>query len=79
MPEGRAVTLRRLVVRAGNRSDAETAAASFAAGFAPPLDQQPAWDAGPRSALSLAGPIGGAQAGAAAASALRGRLGERHG
>ena len=73
------MTLRRLVVRAGNRSDAERAAASFAAGFARPLDREPAWDAGPRAALRLAGPTGGAQAGTAAANALRGRLGEHHG
>jgi hypothetical protein len=79
MPDHRAVTVRRLVFRAGSRSEAEAASTSFAAAFARPLDGEPAWDAGPRLALSLQIPAGGAQAGAVAANALRGRMGGRHG
>lgn len=75
MSERRAVTLRRLVVRAPSRSEAEAAAGAFADGFARPLDSMLRWDAGPRWNVSLRASSGGADAGAAAAGALRGRIG----
>lgn len=77
MPERPALTLRRLVVRASSRSEAEAAAAAFAGSFARPLESSPNWDAGPRARLSLHA-RSGPEAGAAAANALR-KMGGCHG